>query len=219
MNMIAIFAATAALNWTMPDGKVTVAAAFREKTHDCPSKDFTDVDPDAWYHEAVDYAVVEGLMNGVGNGKFDPDGTTTRAMIVTILHRLEGTPVVNAVNPFDDVAADQWYTDAVIWANANGIVEGYGDGMFGPADNITREQFAAILYRYANYKDYDTGKTADLSAYEDALSISSWALDAVKWANAEALITGRTATTLVPTGNTTRAEAATILMRLISAMQ
>ncbi|MBR2666860.1 MAG: S-layer homology domain-containing protein [Oscillospiraceae bacterium] len=206
-------------SFIMPDGKVTVAAAFREKTHDCPSKDFTDVDPDAWYHEAVDYAVAEGLMNGVGNGKFDPDGTTTRAMIVTILHRLEGTPVVNAVNPFDDVAADQWYTDAVIWANANGIVEGYGDGMFGPADNITREQFAAILYRYANYKDYDTGKTADLSAYEDALSISSWALDAVKWANAEALITGRTATTLVPTGNTTRAEAATILMRLISAMQ
>lgn len=171
---------------------------------------FTDVPEDAWYKEAVDYVAENGIMSGVGNNKFDPLGTTTRGMIVTILYGLEGKPAVSGSSPFDDVAEGQWYTDAVIWANANGIVAGYGNGKFGPTDNITREQFATILYVYAQYKGYDTAKAADLSGYADAADISAYAVNAMKWANAEGMITGRTATTLVPGGNATRAEAAAI---------
>ena len=180
--------------------------------------DFTDVDAASWYHDAVDYVVAKGLMDGVSSDRFDPNGTTTRSMIVTILYRLEGQPAVSGTNPFDDVTEGQWYTDAVIWANENGIVEGYGRGQFGPSDTITREQFASILYRYASFKSWDISKEADLSSYEDASSISSWAEAAMKWANAEGLITGRTDTALAPEGNTTRAEAAAILMRAIEAL-
>ena len=111
--------------------------------------------------------------------------------------------------------SDQWYTDAVIWAASNGIVKGYGNGKFGPADTLTREQFATILHRYAAYKGYDTSKRAALSTYTDAASISVWARDAMQWANAEGLIRGRTETTLVPKGSATRAEAAAILMRFL----
>ncbi len=124
---------------------------------------------------------------------------------------------VSRDNPFSDVAAGAWYTNAIIWANANGIVNGYGDGEFGPTDNITREQFAAILYRYAQYKGYDVsaGEDNNILSYSDADKISGWAMPAMQWANAEGLITGRTASTLVPGGFTNRAEAATILMRFI----
>ena len=197
-----------------PD-QVLPPAGDAASDHDCPSARFADFDPNAWYHEAVDYAVTNGLMNGAASDRFDPDGITTRAMLVTLLYRLEKEPAVSGRNPFDDVENGRWYTDAVIWANDNGIVTGYGDGRFGPMDPITREQFAAILFRYAENRGYDTSKAADLSGYEDASSISPWALDAMKWANAERLITGRTATLLIPGGNTTRAEAAAILMRFI----
>lgn len=183
--------------------------------HDCPSKHLKDVETDAWYHEYIDYVVEKGLMQGVAADQFAPGLTTTRAMIVTILYRLEGQPVITGASPFGDVATGQWYTDAIIWANSKGIVEGYGNGKFGPNDLITREQFAAIMYRYANFKGYDTSKTADLSGYTDAGSISGYAVDAMKWANAENLITGRTTTTLVPRGEATRAEVAAILMRFI----
>jgi len=191
------------------------APSFGSNDNDCPSKQFTDVDLHAWYHSAMDYAVEKQLMNGVAPDKFDPSGTTTRAMLATILWRLEGEPAVSGRNPFRDVKADQWYTDAVLWASTNGIVKGYGDGRFGPMDTLTREQFAVMLQRYAKLKGPDTGKTADLSAYADADSISAWALDAMRWANAEGLIRGRTETTLVPKGSTTRAETAAILMRYL----
>ena len=180
-----------------------------------PESKFTDVPADAWYKEAVDYVAEKGLMQGTAANTFSPNITTTRAMIVTILYRLEGSPAVSGTSPFDDVASGQWYTDAVIWANSNGIVKGYGDGNFGPADNITREQMAAIMFRYSNFKGYDTSKAADLSGYTDASDISDWAVPAMKWANAEGLITGCTPTTLVPRGEATRAQAATILMRYI----
>lgn len=186
-----------------------------EPAHVCPSARFKDVDTAQWYHEAVDYAVRKGLMNGVAADKFDPDGSTTRAMLVTILHRLEGEPAVSGKNPFHDVQPNRWYTDAVLWASANGIVNGYGDGAFGPMDTLTREQFAAILQRYAKYKGLDVSSSADLSAYTDAASISAWALNAMQWANAEGLITGRTATTLVPQGSAKRSETAAILMRFL----
>ena len=150
-----------------------------------------------------------------GNISLAPNATTTRAMIVTILYRLEGQPAVGGMNPFNDVENGKWFTDAIVWANQKGIVDGYGNRKFGPTDYITREQFAAIMYRYAQFKGYDTSKSADLSAYTDAASVSSWAIAPIKWANAENLITGRSATTLVPKGNATRAEAAAILKRFI----
>jgi len=176
---------------------------------------FSDIKPNDWFYSAVKYVSENGLMMGTGTN-FEPNTAINRAMLVTILYRLEGEPAVNYKNTFNDVAENQWYTDAVIWASENGIVSGYGGGLFGPTDNITREQFAAILYRYAAIKGYDTNATADVSSYTDATSISSWAVTAMKWANAEGLITGRTATTLDPSGDATRAEAAAILMRFIA---
>ena len=176
---------------------------------------FTDVTEENWFYEAVQYVYDNNLMNGVSSTLFDPNGTMTRAMLVTILYRMEGNPTVTAANAFTDVPADSWYTDAVAWADDHDIVNGVGNGEFAPMDNITREQMAVMLYRYAQYKGYDLNAGADLSAYTDAASISSWALEAMEWANAEGLITGRTATTIVPDGTATRAEAATILMRFL----
>ena len=139
----------------------------------------------------------------------------TRAMLVTVLYRYEGSPDVMAENKFSDVATGQWYTDAIIWASESKIVEGYGDGIFGTNDSITREQVATMLKRYADWKKLGTSKTIELTSYTDAPQISSWALDAMKWANAEGLMTGRTDTTLVPNGNASRAEVATLFMRFI----
>ncbi len=215
----------------MPAEDVTIEATFtkkdsdddssvipeEEKEHECPSKDFTDFDPDAWYHEAVDYVVANGLMNGVDNNKFDPNGTTTRAMIVTILYRLEGNPAITKESPFDDVAEGQWYTDAVIWANENGIVEGYGGGKFGPTNDITREQFAAILYRYAQFKGYDVsvGEDTNVLSFNDAFDISDWAMPAIQWACGAGLMQGDNQGNLLPGDSTTRAQAAALIMRFI----
>ena len=183
--------------------------------HSCPSEDFADVDPQAWYHEAVDYAVEHGLMRGVSDTAFAPGSAMTRAMAATILHRLEGEPAVGGASPFSDVTAQRWFADGVLWAGEQGIVLGYPDGRFGPTDRLTREQLAVILFRYARYKGYPTGRGADLSGYEDRDDIHGWALEAMEWANGEGLITGRTATTLVPGGTVTRAEGAVILTRLM----
>lgn len=204
-------------SFTMPGGKVNVTATFKAKAHDCPSAHLKDVDENAWYHEYIDYVVEKGLMQGVADDLFAPNVTTSRAMIVTILYRLEGRPAVSGASPFDDVASGQWYTDAIIWANSEGIVEGYGDGKFGTDDNITREQFAAILYRYAKFKGYDVsvGQDTNILSYDDAFEVSDWAMEAMQWAVGSGLITGRTETTLVPKGDATRAEAAAILMRYI----
>ena len=150
-------------------------------------------------------------MNGVAEGKFSPDATTSRAMIVTILWRLEGWPEA-ADSAFGDLTQD-WYIRAVNWAAENGIVNGMSADRFAPNDPITREQFAAILYRYAEYKGKDVTASADLSRFTDAYGIHEYALDAMSWANAEGLITGLTETTLDPVGKATRAQAATILFR------
>lgn len=202
------------------DGNKTVYAGWKEDGsvtpgHDCPSKHLKDVDVNAWYHEYVDYVVVKDLMQGVAADQFAPNAATSRAMIVTILYRLESSPQVSGKADFDDVAAGSWYSDAVEWAEENDIVNGYSETKFGPNDLLTREQLAAIMYRYANFKGCDTSEEVDLAAYADASDISEWAESAMKWANAESLITGRTATTLVPRGNVTRAEVATILKRFI----
>lgn len=173
---------------------------------------FTDVDGH-WALEAITYAYMNGLFSGTSNSTFNPDAAMSRAMLVSVLYRMEGAPAVTQANTFGDVTVGTWYADAVSWANANGIVGGYGDRKFGPNDSVTREQMAAILYRYAKFKGYDVTKTTDLTAYADARAISDWALKALSWANAEGLITGRTATTLVPNAMASRAEVAAILMR------
>ena len=177
-----------------------------------PFKDVADSD---WFYDAVEYAFINGLMNGTAADRFEPATNLTRAMFVTILYRYEDEPTSTAVNKFKDVPSGQWYTNAIIWANENKIVEGYGDELFGTNDSITREQAATLLMRYAKYKNLNVSKTTSITAYADAAEVSSWALEAMKWANAEGLITGRTTTTLVPKGTMTRAEVATLLMRFI----
>lgn len=174
---------------------------------------FTDVASGSWYYDSVAYVYEQGLMGGTGEGRFSPDLTTSRAMIVTILYRLEGSPAVSGGASFADVTAGQWHSDGVAWASANGIVTGYSNGSFGPDDTITREQMAAILYRYARYKGYDLSAQAALDGYADAAQVSAYAADAMKWAVGSGLITGTSGTTLSPAGSATRAQAAVILAR------
>lgn len=173
---------------------------------------FTDVNTSDWFYDAVQYAYEKGMMNGTSSTTFAPDNTTTRGMIVTILHRMEGTPDA-AGAAFIDVPADQWYTNAVAWANANGIVNGYGDGKFGPDDAITREQMVTILYRYSQYKGYDTSVSGSVSGFSDAVQISAYAIDAMNWTVGNGLVSGFGNGTLAPKGGATRAQVATILMR------
>ena len=209
--------------FTMPEGAVTITAIFVEdpdwvepEPEPEPSTDvtdiFNDVTPGAWYVDVVQYAYDHGLMTGTSATTFEPDTTTSRAMIVSILHRLEGSPSVGT-SDFSDVASGAWYADPVAWAAENGIVAGFENGTFGPNDPITREQMASILYRYAEYKGIDTSARANLSAYSD--QPSAWAQDVMEWANAEGLINGTTATTLDPQGTATRAQVAAMLQRFI----
>lgn len=187
---------------------------FANSDH-CPSKAFTDLDAKAWYHEGVDYALTNGLMNGVGGGKFEPDGQLTRAQLVTVLYRAAGEPDTGKqVNPFTDVADDTWYTRAVIWAANNGIVNGVGKNVFAPDASITREQIATMLYRYAGA---EAAKEDKLSAFPDAAKTSDWAKEALNWAVAGGLINGvadaNGTANLEPQATATRAQIATILMR------
>ena len=199
--------------FTMPDSRVTVNATFTE-VEDVPEQvgPFTDVNTDDWFAEAVQYMLDNEMMNGTSATTFGPNTTTTRGMIVTILYRLEGEPNAAASN-FTDVASNMYYADAINWAAANGIVNGVSATSFAPDNQITREQMAAILYRYAQFKGYDVSASNSLTNYTDASQISEYATTAMQWANAEGLITGRTSTTLAPQGTATRAEVATILMR------
>lgn len=176
----------------------------------CPIYKFKDSDPKAWYHDGVHYVLEEGIMNGTGDTAFAPNETTTRAMIVTILWRMEGEPSAEA-SAFEDLEKDSWYEAAVNWAAANNIVNGYSETQFGPTDKITREQLAAILFRYAKIESEDDASALD--AFTDADSVSDWATDAMAWAVSKGIITGMTDTTLEPKGNATRAQVATILMR------
>lgn len=174
---------------------------------------FSDVRIADWFYNDVKYVYEKGMMAGTAADVFAPNTTTTRAMIVTILYRLEGSPAVTGTSAFVDVPAGQWYTDAVNWAAANQIVKGTSATTFAPNASITREQMAAILYRYAQYKGYDVTKKADLSGYSDNGQVSAYAKDALAWANAAKLINGVTNTTLAPQGNATRAQVSAILHR------
>jgi|GEM_PF-4016594 len=207
--------------FTMPAARVRVSAVFEPEEINCPSEKFRDLDTSLWYHEAVDFVLENGLMNGVTENTFAPNGTMTRGMIVTILHRLEGEPGVSGPSPFDDVARGQWYTPAITWAAAYDIVLGYGDGSFGPNDFVTREQLAAIFCRYAAYKGYDVSKATepgdgterDIAFYRDADAITAYAVPAMKWAVGEGLVQGVLESLLSPAAGATRAQTAMILMR------
>ena len=178
----------------------------------CPSKGYKDVDPKKWYHEAVDYAVSKGLFNGTSTTTFAPEAAMTRGMLVTVLHRMEGTPKAKETPKFVDLTQG-WYKDAVAWAAENGIVNGKDEEHFDPEGKVTREEAMTMLMRYAKFKDMDVSATVELTKFTDAGQISSWASDAVRWAVASGLINGVTPTTLVPKGESTRAQIATILMR------
>lgn len=193
------------------DANTTVYAKWTEAP--VSGLPFGDVKSGDWFYNDVKYVYEKGMMAGTAADVFAPNATTTRAMIVTILYRLEGSPAVTGTSAFVDVPAGQWYTDAVNWAAANQIVKGTSATTFAPNDSITREQMAAILYRYAQYKGYDVTKKADLSGYSDNSQVSAYAKDALAWANAAKLINGVTNTTLAPQGNATRAQVSAILHR------
>ena len=174
---------------------------------------FTDVPASHWAHDDITYVYENDLMNGTDGSLFSPESTTTRAQVVTVLYRLAGQPAADWENPFWDVPASAWFHDAVTWAWENDITGGVSSTHFGAGNAVTREQLAAFLYRYAQDQGYDTSARADLSGYSDAGLVSSYATEALSWANATGLITGTTATTLSPKGSATRAQVATILSR------
>ena len=197
--------------FTMPNGQVKVAVTFVEvQPEPLP---FTDVAEGDWFHDAVQYAYENGLMDGVGDGQFAPKATTNRAMVVTILYRLAGEPDVSGDVAFTDVAPGQWYSNAVAWAAQKGIVNGISETEFAPSGDLTREQLATILYRYAQDQGYDVSAQADLSGFPDAGDIQSYATQALSWAVAEGLLQGFEDDSLQPGGTATRAQIATILMR------
>ena len=202
-----------------PEEVTAVLNAAREalKTAGCPSTNFTDVEENGWYHTGVDFMVKNGFMNGVADDAFDVDGNLTRAQLVTILYRIAGEPESTATNPFADVADGQWYTNAVIWAAENGIVKGVNTTTFAPNDQITREQIATILFRYAKAEKVE-GK---LAGFPDAEKVSDYAADAMAWAVEQGLINGISEsdgkTYLAPQETATRAQIAVILMRYLTA--
>ena len=198
--------------FTMPNGQVTVKATFVE-TEEPVAEPFIDVAEGDWFYDAVVYAYQNELMDGVGGNRFAPNSETTRAQLVTILYRLEGEPAVSGDLPFTDVEAGIWYTDAILWAAQNNIVNGVSDTEFAPGDDLTRQQLVTILYRYAEAKGYDVSASADLSGYPDAGQVQDYAQPAMAWAVAENIIQGMEDGTLKPAGNASRAQIATILMR------
>ncbi len=199
--------------FTMPNGQVTVTATFVQVEEPAPTEPFIDVAEGDWFYDAVVYAYQNELMDGVGGNRFAPNSETTRAQLVTILYRLEGEPAVSGDLPFTDVEAGIWYTDAILWAAQNNIVNGVSDTEFAPGDDLTRQQLVTILYRYAEAKGYDVSASADLSGYPDAGQVQDYAQPAMAWAVAENIIQGMEDGTLKPAGNASRAQIATILMR------
>jgi len=206
--------------FTMPYTTVSVTPVFeKDEESVCPQDEtcvyakFTDTNTTAWYHDGLHFCIEKGYMNGISETRFAPTGTLSRGMIVTMLWRIEGSPIVNYAMSFDDVEADLWYTEAIRWAQSTGVIKGYDDTSFGPNAAVTREQLAAILMRYAAFKGIDVSARTDLAGFTDADTISAWALENVQWANAAGIITGRTETTVAPTGKATRAEAACMVQR------
>ena len=199
--------------FTQPDGKVTITVTFRcDGGELCPSYHLTDITKGEWYHAAVDYVVKQGIMAGTSATTFDPNGKLTRAMAVQILYNLEGQPIVTGTTSFADSTA-HWAATPIAWAEQTGVVDGYEDNTFRPENNVTRQEFAQMLYNYAAYKGYDLTAKGDLSQFTDGDSVREWAVTAMSWANGNALINGHDDGTLEPGGTTIRAQATSILMR------
>ncbi len=199
----------------MPTADVEVTASFQWTGQTHTPMSFSDVAEDHWYHDAVHYVYERGMMTGTSETAFSPDMVTSRGMIVTILHRLEGSPQAEAAG-FSDVSRSEYYAPAVDWAQSNGIVSGYGGnetGTFGPNNSITREQLAAILYRYAEKTGADTSPRGNLDGFSDAGDISDYAREPMAWAVGVGLISGMGDGTVASTGSATRAQVATILTR------
>lgn len=200
----------------------TIEAAFREvdaggdlcpRDESCPIWPYTDAKVSEWYHDGVHYCIENGLMTGYGHGKFGPGDPLTRGMAVQILYNEAGRPAVSGSSPFDDVSGEKYYAKAVVWASGNGLVNGFGDGSFRPDEPVTREQIAAILYRYMACKGGSVTARADLSGFPDAGQISGYAREPLAWAKAEGLINGADWGGLHPGASATRAETAEILSR------
>ena len=201
-------------SFKMPARRVEIQVSFREIPPE--SLPFTDIADNAWYADAVRYVYKHGLMAGTSATTFAPDVTTSRSMIATILWRMAGSPVVNYAMTYTDVAQGQWYSEAVRWATSEGIVGGYGNGLFGTNDPITREQFAAMLYRFAQEQGYDVsiGENTNILSYTDVADLSEYAIPATQWAVGAGIINGTgDGSTLTPQGQATRAQAAVMLMR------
>ena len=213
--------------YVQPSCAVTVAVTFKPvsgafdcpRDESCPMAASDDLSLGAWYHDGVHYCIDEDIMKGVDDGVFAPDVSTSRAMIAVMLWRLDGSPDMDGQNlgyPYADVNPDSWYTDAVYWARLNGVVTGYDTEHFGTGDAVTREQLAAMLFRYAKYKGIDMSKyeSTDLSSFADAAYISDYALSAVKWACGAGIIKGAgDESSLSPKGEASRAEIAVMFMR------
>ena len=192
---------------------VVSKAQYGETDNRIHTISYNDVKAGDWYANAVNYVTLTGLMNGTGDG-FSPNLAINRGMMVTVLYRMAGSPEVTAENPFTDVPADTWYTDAVIWASENDITAGTSDTTFSPTNSLTREQLATFFYRFADFENPDPIEiTGDLTGFTDAGQVASYATDAMKWAIGEGLISGTSETTLSPKATATRAQVATILMR------
>lgn len=203
----------------MPSAKVSVGFKTTadqpcDGGKDCPSAPFTDVDTAKWYHLSVDYVLTHKMMNGVSSRAFAPNANLTRGMLVQILYNLEGKPKGTAAN-FSDVQADAWYAKAVGWAASNKVVTGYADGTFRPNAAVTREQAAAILYRYAQSKgiDVSVGENTNILSYVDVQQASEYAIPALQWAVGAGVLNGKNGGRLAPTGTATRAEIAAIMQR------
>lgn len=200
-------------SFVMPGAAVKIEAVFIpvDETH-AASLPFGDVAQDDWFHDAVRFVYAQGMMSGTDKDTFSPGEKTTRGMLVTVLYRLEGSPEAGA-SRFTDVPASMYYAGSVAWAAEHGMVSGYGNGRFGADDLITREQLASILFRYAQYKGYDTAGVGELSAFADASAVSPYADEAVRWAVGSGLIGGKGGGILDPGAGATRAEMAAVLMR------
>ena len=194
---------------------VVSKAQYGETDNRIHTISYNDVKAGDWYANAVNYVTLTGLMNGTGDG-FSPNLAINRGMMVTVLYRMAGSPEVTAENPFTDVPADTWYTDAVIWASENGITAGTSETTFSPTNSLTREQLATILYRYADTMGDNVAVSGNLNAYTDKDKVGSYAVTPMTWAVEHGIITGTTGTTLSPKSTTTRAQVAVMLHRYLT---
>lgn len=205
--------------FTMPHCNVTVKAVFSDwdnsflscpRDHTCPISNFSDLDPNAWYHDSMHFCLLNSLLQGTGGNRFSPDMLASRSQFVTLLWRLAGEPVVDSALTFTDVPEGTWYTEAVRWAASTGLVTGYSETRFGPDDPISREQMAVLLWRYAG----SPAAAQETLDFPDADQVSTWALDALLWANEKGIVNGR-GSVLAPKDNATRVEMSQMLRKFI----